>query len=579
MSGNEAVARGAWEAGAAVGVGYPGTPSTEVLENLVHYEDVHCEWAPNEKVAAEVAAGVSAGGRRAIVTMKHVGLNVAADPLFTLAYTGVGGGLVFFVADDPGMHSSQNEQDTRNYAAFARVPLLEPSNSQEALDFTRAAFALSEEFDSPVIVRSTTRVSHSKGLVEAGERVVLSEPKPYARDAAKWVMMPGNARARRALMDGRIAALASRACDCAFNEMTLKDPSLGIITSGVAAEYVAEALPDASVLKLGMAFPVPEDLLLEFAAKVERVAVVEEIDRYLTRAVSALGIEVVETGLPTFGELSADLVAAAFGAPARDTREPLSDLPPRPPLLCPGCPHRGVFWALGKLRAVVMGDIGCYTLAALPPLSAMDSCVCMGASVSMAHGLALAKTAERPVVGVIGDSTFAHSGITGLLNMVYNGGNGTIVILDNRTTAMTGHQGNPVSGWTLDGNPAPALDLEALVTALGVPDVITVNPHDLPATLQALTAATSAETLSVVIARAPCALLVKEHDAVYAVDEETCTACGACVRLGCPAIMKAQSGRAVIDITLCVGCSQCVQVCRYDAIQPAGAACDFGGAL
>jgi indolepyruvate ferredoxin oxidoreductase alpha subunit len=579
MSGNEAVARGAWEAGVAVGVGYPGTPSTEVLENLVQYEEVHCEWAPNEKVAAEVAAGVSVGGHRAIVTMKHVGLNVAADPLFTLAYTGVGGGLVFFVADDPGMHSSQNEQDTRNYAAFARVPLLEPSNSQEALDFTRAAFELSEEFDSPVIVRSTTRVSHSKGLVEAGERVVLAEPKPYARDAAKWVMMPGNARARRALIDDRIAALTSRACVCTFNEVKLKDQELGIITSGVSAEYVAEALPDASVLKLGMTFPVPEDLILEFASKVERVAVVEEIDRYLTRAVLALGIEVVETGLPTSGELSADLVAAAFGAPARATREPLSDLPPRPPLLCPGCPHRGVFWALGKLRAVVMGDIGCYTLAVLPPLSAMDSCVCMGASVSMAHGLALAKTAEKPVVGVIGDSTFAHSGITGLLNMVYNGGNGTIVILDNRTTAMTGHQGNPISGWTLDGNPAPALDLESLVTALGVPSVVTVNPHDLPATLQALTAATGSDALSVVIAKAPCALLVKERDAVYAVDEETCTACGACVRLGCPAIMKLPSGRAVIDITLCVGCSQCVQVCRYDAIQPAGAACDFGGAL
>jgi indolepyruvate ferredoxin oxidoreductase alpha subunit len=579
MSGNEAVARGAWEAGVAVGVGYPGTPSTEVLENLVRHEGVRCEWAPNEKVAAEVAAGVSAGGRRSIVTMKHVGLNVAADPLFTLAYTGVGGGLVFFVADDPGMHSSQNEQDTRNYAAFAKVPLLEPSNSQEALDFTRAAFVLSEEFDTPVIVRSTTRVSHSKGLVEAGERETLAESKAYVRDVAKWVMMPGNARARRALMDGRIAALAARACDCAFNEMTLKDPSLGIITSGVAAEYVAEALPDVSVLKLGMTFPVPEELILEFASKVERVAVVEEIDRYLTRAVRALGIEVVETGLPTFGELSADLVAAAFGAPARATREPLSDLPPRPPLLCPGCPHRGVFWALGKLRAVVMGDIGCYTLAALPPLAAMDTCVCMGASVSMAHGLALAKTAERPIVGVIGDSTFAHSGITGLLNMVYNGGDGTIVILDNRTTAMTGHQGNPVSGLTLDGKPAPALDLEALVTALGVPSVATVNPHDLPATLQALTAATAAEGLSVVIAKAPCALLLKEHDAVCAVDEETCTACGACIRLGCPAIMKAPNGRAVIDISLCVGCSQCVQVCRYDAIQPAGAACDFGGAL
>jgi indolepyruvate ferredoxin oxidoreductase alpha subunit len=579
MSGNEAVARGAWEAGVAVGVGYPGTPSTEVLQNLVRYDDVRCEWAPNEKVAAEVAAGVSLGGSRVLVTMKHVGLNVAADLLFTFAYTGVGGGCVFFVADDPGMHSSQNEQDTRNYAAFARVPLLEPSNSQEALEFTRAAFALSEEFDTPVIVRSTTRVSHSKGLVETGSREAPPHPPAYARDVGKWVMMPGSARARRVLLEERLARLSAYSNSCPFNRMDIRDTSLGIITSSVSGAYVAEALPEASVLTLGMAFPIPEDLIRDFAAKVERLAVIEEIDLYLTRAVRALGIEIMETGLPTYGELSADRIAAAFGARARETREPISDLPPRPPLLCAGCPHRGVFWALGKLRAVVMGDIGCYTLAALPPLSAMDSCVCMGASVGMAHGLALTGNAERPVVGVIGDSTFAHSGITGLLHMVYNGGNGTIVILDNRTTAMTGHQGNPVSGWRLSGDLGPQLDLEVLCTALGVSSVRTVDPHDLAGTLQALSEEVETDHLSVIIAKAPCALLVKEHEGVYAVDEDLCTACAACIRLGCPAIMKLPSGRAVIDISLCVGCSQCVQVCRYDAIQPAGAACDFGGAL
>lgn len=580
MSGNEAVARGAWEAGVKVGVGYPGTPSTEVLENLVKYEDVYCEWAPNEKVAAEVAVGVSTGGARTLVTMKHVGLNVAADPLFTLAYIGVGGGYVLLVADDPGMHSSQNEQDSRNYAAFAKVPMLEPSNSQEALAFTRAAFGISEEFDIPVLVRTTTRVAHSKSLVEHGERDSQPTLPPYAARVGKWVMMPGNARVRRVDLDQRTERLRAFSNDCEFNRIEMRDPSLGIIVSGIAYEYVREALPEASVLKVGMVNPLPEKLIVEFASQVERLAVVEELDPYMSLRLKALGLSLVETGLPAIGELSPDRIAQAFGAPMRETRDAITDLPPRPPLLCAGCPHRGVYWALGKLKATVMGDIGCYTLGALPPLSAMDSCVCMGASVGMAHGLGLAGTAERPVVGVIGDSTFAHSGITGVLDMVYNGGTGTVVILDNRTTAMTGHQGNPVSGKTISGAEAPMLDLETLVKALGVPWVRTVDPLDMHATLAVLTEATQTGAMSVVIAKSPCVLLVKRDDQQpFAIDEDLCTACGACVRLGCPAIMKAASGHPIIDTASCVGCEQCVQVCRFEAIVSVGPACDFGGGL
>jgi len=579
LSGNEAVARGAWEAGVTVGVWYPGTPSTEVLENLVQYDDVYCEWAPNEKVAAEVAVGASLGGVRALVTMKHVGLNVAADPLFTLAYTGVGGGYVLLVADDPGMHSSQNEQDSRNYAAFAKVPMLEPSNSQEALDFARAAFGISEEFDIPVLIRTTTRVAHSKGLVETGERLSVAAPMPYSAQVGKWVMMPGNARARRIDLAKRHERLRDFSNDCEFNRVEMRGTNLGIVVSGIAYEYVREALPDASVLKVGMVNPLPDKLILDFASRVEHLAVIEELDPYMSLRLKALGVAVVETGLSAIGELSPDRIAQAFGAAPRETRVPIPDLPPRPPLLCAGCPHRGVYWALGKLKATVMGDIGCYTLGALPPLSAMDSCVCMGASVGMAHGLGLAGTSERPVVGVIGDSTFAHSGITGVLDMVYNGGSGTIVILDNRTTAMTGHQGNPVSGKTIAGGEAPMVDLEQLVGALGIPWVRTVDPLDMSATLAALTEATQTDGVSVLIAKSPCALLVKRDDQPYAVDEELCTKCGACIRLGCPAIMKAPSGQAVIDTASCVGCGQCVQVCRFDAIVAVGPACDFGGGL
>ena len=577
MSGNEAVARGAWQAGVAVGVGYPGTPSTEILENLVRYDNVHCEWAPNEKVAAEVASGVSLGGARALVTMKHVGLNVAADPLFTQAYAGVGGGLVYVVADDPGMHSSQNEQDTRNYAAAAKVLLFEPSDSAEALSFTALAFKVSELFDMPAIVRTTTRISHSKSLVEEGPAVEASS-RGYSKDISRNVMMPAAARERRADLTERLARAQAFSETFQGNRAELRDTALGVITSGACYQYVREALPDASVLKLSMTFPFPENAVRDFADKVGEVTIVEELDPYLLTRVKALGIDVRELPLPGMGEYSPGIVAHAFGMAGPQLREPVTDLPPRPPLLCAGCPHRGVFYALGRLKAVVTGDIGCYTLGALPPLSAVDSCICMGASIGMAHGLELAGSARGPVVAVIGDSTFAHSGMTGLLNTVYNGGAGTVVILDNRTTAMTGHQGNPVNGITLSGAEERQLDLQALITALGVSDVCEINPHDPIAVLALLREKTAAEGLSVIIAKAPCALLSHEKGQPYAVDDEMCTKCGVCVSLGCPAISKSPTtGMAQIDTSQCVGCEQCVRVCRYHAIVPSGDACDIGG--
>lgn len=577
LSGNEAIARGAWEAGVAVGVAYPGTPSTETLENLVRMPDVRCEWAPNEKVALEVGAGVSMSGARALVTMKHVGVNVAADPLFTLAYTGVGGGLVILVADDPGMHSSQNEQDSRNWGPFARIPVLEPSNSVEAREFTIRAFELSEEFDLPVIVRSTTRVSHSKGLVEVGERIT-AERVVYEKSPGKWVMMPAMARVRRVDLDERVRRVETYAATCDLNRVEMRDSSIGIVTSGVSYEYVREALPDASVFKLGMVWPLPELALSDFAAEVEHLHVVEEADPCLRTRLRSMGIAVRESSLPAAGELTAGSIGAAFGRGGPDVREPVGGLPGRPPLMCPGCPHRGVFHALRKLRAIVTGDIGCYTLGALPPTSAMDSCVCMGASIGMAHGMTIGdEDLTRPVVAVIGDSTFAHSGITGLAHMAYNRGAGTIAILDNRITAMTGHQGNPMMGRTLNGEMGVEIDVEKLCDALGISAVRVVDPHDLDATETALREEIARDALSVIVFRSPCALLLREKEQPYAVDDEACTACGACVKLGCPAIGMRTDKKAEIDVTVCVGCADCVQVCKFDAIQVTGPACDIGG--
>ncbi len=579
LSGNEAVARGAWEAGALVGVGYPGTPSTQALEVFAAMDGVYAEWAPNEKVALEVAAGASMGGARSLVTMKHVGVNVAADPLFTLAYTGVGAGLVVFVADDPGMHSSQNEQDSRNWGPFARVPVLEPSDSSEALEFTRVAFELSERFDIPVIVRATTRISHSKGVVELSGARQSVVPGDYRKDVGKWVMMPAMARARRLSLDERVRQLADYAEKSPLNRVEMRDSAIGVVTSGVCYQYVREALPEASIFKLGMCFPLPAQALADFSRSVDRLVVVEEADRYLESSLKVLGLTPEPVDLPASGELSPGLVHRALGGDPPPVRESVPGLPPRPPLMCPGCPHRGAYNALRKAKAIVTGDIGCYTLGALAPLASMDACVCMGASVGMAHGMRLAGqgSARRPVVAVIGDSTFAHSGVTGLMDIAYNGGDAMVCILDNRITAMTGHQQNPVSGMTLQREPAVEVDLEALCRSIGVKRVRIVDPHDLAASEQAVREEIDSGELSVLIFRAPCALLIKEKDQPYAVDDNLCTACGLCIRLGCPAISKGEDGKARIDVTICVGCGDCVQVCKFSAIELTGPACEIGG--
>ncbi len=581
LSGNEAIAQGAWEAGVKFGVGYPGTPSTETLQYFGSLPETYAEWAPNEKVALEVAIGLSMAGKRSLVTMKHVGVNVAADPLFTIAYIGVRGGLVLLAADDPGMHSSQNEQDSRNYAAFARVMMLEPSDSAEASRFAKLAFSLSEQFDMPAMIRSTVRISHSKSLVEVGEPDKAPE-FAYEKDLAKWVSMPAMARKRRVDLDERIARLSEYAGENtnegpdAINRIERRSPKVGVITSGVSYQYVREALPDASVLKIGMPFPLHPDSIRAFADSVEKVYVIEEACAYLETAVKSFGIAVEPLDLTGRGELSPEIIRRAFCMSTPVAYEPDTSLPPRPPILCPGCPHRPVFAELRRIKAVVTGDIGCYTLGALAPLSAVDSCVDMGASVSMAHGLEISGALEgRPIVATIGDSTFTHSGMTSLLNTVYNGGAGTVAILDNRITAMTGHQGNPVNGITLQGRQNVEMDLETVVRALGVPRVRTVDAQDIRSIRTALREETSAPELSVIVFRAPCALLLKERKEPYRTDHDKCTACGTCIALGCPAIAKSETdGTAHIDEIVCVGCGQCVQVCAFGAISRAG---DKGG--
>ena len=569
MSGNEAIAQGAWEAGARVGVAYPGTPSTETLEEFARKEGVYAEWCVNEKVAVEVGIGASAAGARVLATMKHVGVNVAADPLFTAAYTGVGGGMVILAADDPGMYSSQNEQDSHYYAQAAHVPMLDPSDADEALRFTREAYELSERFDVPVFVRSSVRISHTKTPVEPGPRVE-APLVPYETNPAKWVMMPAFAKPRRKVQLERIEALKAWAEDCPYNRMERRGVAVGVVCAGSAYQHVVEALPDASVFKLGCTWPLPARRLRDFAASVDALYVVEEASEYLTEAVQALGIEVsaFPAGLPRDGELTPGLVRAAFGLEAPAHAEAPADLPARPPALCPGCPHRLVFKELTRIKAIVTGDIGCYTLGALPPLSAMDTCVDMGASVSMAHGfeLALAGTEHRPVVAVIGDSTFAHSGLSSLVSTVYNQGSGTVCVLDNRTTAMTGRQGNPFNGETLQKRPSRELDLEGVVCALGVEDVRTVDPYDLKAVRTALKEAAASDALTVLVFRRPCVRLDRVREEPYAVGD-ACTACGVCTTLGCPAIAKdPETGRASIDAGLCIGCGQCAQYCAFGAI-------------
>ena len=573
LTGNQAMARAARDAGGALGVGYPGTPSTEVLETLVTLDGASAQWAPNEKVALEVGLGVAFGGRRALVTMKHVGLNVAADPLFTAAYTGVAGGLVVLVADDPGMHSSQNEQDSRHYARAAKLPMLEPSDSQEAYDFTRLAFLLSEEFDTPVLLRTTTRLSHGKSTVCPGEPVHELPAAVAPHDPTKYVMIPAFARKRHLVVEDRLLRLQTWAEHADLTDIEYEDLRIGVITSGMNYQYVREVAPHASVLKLGMVYPLPLEAIRAFAAKVETLYVVEELDPFIEGQLRAAGITVFgKEHFPLTGEFTPAIVAAGLGiaVPPVEVRE----LPQRPPSLCAGCPHRGVFWILKKLKLTVSGDIGCYTLGVTPPLSAIDTCVCMGASVGIAHGLEKAGVDPATVVGVIGDSTFLHSGITGVLDMVYNKSRTTLLILDNSITAMTGRQEHAGTGKTLDGAGAPRVDLEALVRVLGVEDVAAVDAYDLAAVEAHLKHSLAHPGPSVLITRRPCMLIPHERRSRIEVHDDVCKACGACLRLGCPAISKRAEERdgkprfmPAIDPLLCAGCGVCASICPFDALK------------
>lgn len=570
LSGNEAVARGAWEAGATFGSGYPGTPSSEILPALTALGDCYTEWAPNEKCALETAAGASLAGARCLVTMKHVGLNVAADPFFTLAYVGVNGGLVLLNADDPAMHSSQNEQDNRHFARAAKVPVLEPSESQEAKDFTRLAFEISEEYDTPVMLRTITRIAHSEGIVELGERTVPARECGPVRDSRKYVMIPAYARARRVFMQERTAKLVAFAEETEINRIEPGSPEIGIITSSVAYQYAKEAAPEASFLKLGMTWPLPPEKIRQFAASVEKLYVIEELDPFLYEQVLALGIVVQE--LPEslqLGELSPERVAA--GLRGEDSVPPASDLPPRPPVLCAGCPHRGVFMTLRKLKAFVTGDIGCYTLGTLPPLSALDTCLCMGAGIGEAHGIEMACGEKGKTVAVIGDSTFVHSGITGLVNIAYNGGSSVVMILDNETTAMTGGQEHPGTGVTLSGRPGRMLDIPGICKAAGIPNVVTVDPRNLEQVETALKQALESPEAWVIVAQCPCILKARPEAGPRIIDTDVCIRCQVCVRIGCPAISTEltddpRKPQPRIDPTLCTGCNLCAQVCPVKAI-------------
>ena len=564
LLGNAAVARGVYEAGVAVVSSYPGTPSTEITQCISEYKEIYTEWAPNEKVGLEVAFGASLAGKRAFTGMKHVGLNVAADPLFTLSYTGVNGGLVIAVADDPGMHSSQNEQDSRHYAKAAKVPMLEPADSSECYEFTKLAFEMSEKFDTPVLIRMCTRVGHSQSVVEIGERV---EPPdiPYEKNAPKYVMMPTFARTRHPIVEQRTLDLKAFAEETSLNRVEMGGTDMGIVTSGTAYQYVKEVFGDSvSVLKIGMVHPLPEKLISDFAAKVKNLFVVEELDSVLEDHCKKIGLKV--TGKDMFslvGELSQNIVAEKFGLPVNEGQVIEDPIPMRPPVMCAGCSHRGLFYTLAKIKAVVHGDIGCYTLGATPPLNAMDTTLCMGAATSSLHGYV--RAGGKNAVCVIGDSTFAHMGVGGLMDIAYNGSDSTVIILDNSTTGMTGHQENPTTGYNIRGEKAGRIDLEALARAMGIERVRVIDPNNLKESYAAITEEMSAPGPSVIIARRPCALLktTKAYPPLM-VDKERCTGCSVCMKIGCPSISM-KNKKAGINRTLCVGCGVCVQLCKFGA--------------
>lgn len=570
MLGNEAVARGLYEAGCCFVSSYPGTPSTEMTEYVAKYEEVYAEWAPNEKVALEAAFGASLAGKRSFCAMKHVGLNVAADPLFTISYTGVNAGILIGVADDAGMHSSQNEQDSRHYAQAAKIPMLEPSDSAEALAFTKFAYELSEKYDTAVLLKMCTRVSHSQSVVMTGERAHV-EPKKYKKDPAKYIMMPANAKNRHPVVEERTKALTAFAETTEINRIEEGSSRLlGIITSSTCYQYVKEAFGDTyPVLKLGMIWPMPEQKIKDFAASVDRLVVVEELDGFIETHCRNLGLSVSGKELfPETGELSQNLVKEKLGGTVLEGASLNENIPARPPVMCAGCPHRSIFYVLKKMNLTVLGDIGCYTLGAVPPLGAIDTTVCMGASVSGLHGFVKAGDAENAgrTVAVIGDSTFIHSGVTGLINIAYNESNSTVIILDNSITGMTGHQQNPTTGYNLKGDPCTKIDLESLCHAVGIRRVRVVDPYDMEACQTALKEELAAKEPSVIISRRPCALLkYVKHPGPICADPDKCKGCKACMSIGCPAISM-EDGRVKIDTTLCVGCGVCRQLCKFDAL-------------
>lgn len=572
MLGNEAIARGAYEAGVKVSAAYPGTPSTEISEALVQYKDeLYAEWSPNEKVATEVAIGASMAGARAMACMKHVGLNVASDPLYTASYMGVTGGLVLVVADDPGLYSSQNEQDTRMVAKAAHVPVLEPSDSGEAKEFMKLAFDYSEKYDRPFILRTTTRLAHSQSTVELEDRTEHALI-PYEKNIPKRVMMPAMAKARHAVIEEKMAELAKDACTLPVNRVEMRDTKIGVITSGIPYQYVREALPDASVLKLGMVHPLPEQLIRDFAEKVDTLCIVEELDPVIETQVRAMGIDCKGKEIFTLlGEYSANMLREAVLGEKVDTKAP-AQVPNRPPILCPGCPHRSVYYVLKKLGIHAAGDIGCYTLGAVAPLGVVDSTICMGASISSMHGIEKAAGKEfiRDWVAVIGDSTFLHTGVNSLMNMVYNKASGTVIILDNSTTGMTGHQDHAATGLTLQKEPTNAVNIPDLCRALGVQHVQEINAFDLVTLEKAIKEANASDEIHVIITKTPCVLLDKRKKPVYVSLSDKCKKCGMCLKPGCPAISKQADGTVRIDDTMCTGCGLCEQLCKFSAIEKVG---------